>query len=123
MINTAVADAASWRQQFAGSILKHWSEGRQVWVTKAALQDRPDRNSAWVEGDNPALHWADIPAFLKTLSFDQQTDRPDGYSRLMQSPEMQSRLSELSTVRGDRRGGRDGAIVAVAVADLQQWPL
>jgi len=96
LITIAAEHAHLWRQQFAAFVLQNWRENRNVWVTKGAVADRPDPDARWVEGDNPAVHWKDIATFFRSIQFDQQTARPDGFLRMRRSSELEDRLARLS---------------------------
>jgi hypothetical protein len=95
-------DAADWRRKAADEILANWQSGNDVWVTTAALAERPDASSQWVEGDNPAVHWREVPAFFNGLEFDPGTS-VSGFERLLPSPGNRERLAPSSSLsRPDR---------------------
>jgi hypothetical protein len=96
MVDVASAKTSLWRQQFAALVLENWRKNRDVWVTKGALEHRPDEDACWVEGDDPAVRWSDVECFSKTLEFDRSTNRSDGFVRLRRSPAQENRLIRLS---------------------------
>ena len=98
-VNPIDGDVANWSNRFAKRALDSWNCGWEVWVEKSALGSRPNAGSLWVEGDNPVIHWRDIPAFFGGFDFDIQTRRPDGFMRLAHTPQNQSRLVELVNAR------------------------
>ncbi|HKE28872.1 MAG TPA: hypothetical protein VKB88_41265 [Bryobacteraceae bacterium] len=85
-----------WPNRVAGFVLANWAQSRNVWVEKAALADSPADRLLWVEGDNPAIHWRDVPAFFRTLEFDRNSDQPDGFARLAHSRANELRLTQLA---------------------------
>jgi hypothetical protein len=86
-------DAAAWRRIVAHTILRDWGLGNNVWVMSSVLFDRPNKGSLWTEGDNPAVHWRDVPAFFRTLEFDAETSAGNGFARLRRSPANRERLA------------------------------
>jgi hypothetical protein len=93
------AGVSRWRNRLARRALEDWSHGWDVWVEKSAMADRPNEASLWVEGDNPAIHWRDLPAFFRGLDFDTQTRRADGFMRLAHTQANQSRLLQFANLR------------------------
>lgn len=93
ILNPVDKDAAAWRQTVAHTILRNWGLGNDVWVTGSVFFDRPNKGSLWTEGDNPAIHWRDVPAFFRTLEFDAGTAAGDPFARLRQSPANRERLA------------------------------
>lgn len=96
MVNVADARAARWREDFASLVRQTWHEGNSVWIVKSALVEHPDPRSAWVEGDNPTVHWAEIPAFLRTLSYDAETPGSGGFARIRRSLENEAALDRVN---------------------------
>ena len=74
-----------WRRTFAANVLATWQRGADAWVTKAALADRPRASTTWVEGDDPRVHWRDLPEFLRRLEYDKDTPGDDGFRRIRHS--------------------------------------
>jgi hypothetical protein len=95
-VDTMNADAPNWPRRFAREVLLNWRRNREVWIEKAALAARPDPRLLWVEGDNPQVHWQDVPAFFRTLEVDADLGGPDGFLRLHRSRAAEARLEELS---------------------------
>jgi hypothetical protein len=104
LINVSGSEATQWRSRFARLALDSWREGREVWIVKSAMADRPESRSLWVEGDNPAVHWPDVPQFLRTLEFDGQTPSADGFVKLRRSAAVLERLDGL--IPNGETGGR-----------------
>jgi hypothetical protein len=84
-------DAAAWHRTVAHRVLETWHSGHDVWVSKSAFSDRPQPSSLWVEGDNPAVHWRDVPAFFRSLELDAETS--PGFALIRQSPANRERLA------------------------------
>jgi hypothetical protein len=87
-------DAAHWPGRFAKLAESNWAFGRSVWVERAAMEDRPRPNLLWVEGDNPKVHWRDVPVFFRGLQLDADTGGPDGFVRVAHSPANEAKLRE-----------------------------
>ena len=97
LVNASARDASLWRARFAGFVLNTWNEGRDIWIAKAGMAGRPESGSLWVEGDNPAVRWPDVAAFLHGLEFDGQTRLPDGFVRLRHSAAAVVQFDRLRT--------------------------
>ncbi len=86
--------AGSWRREFSRHARKAWEEGMEVWISERVWAERPAPEWQWVEGDDPAVRWVDLPVFFATLETDQAvlTGR-DGFRRLKRSEGNQARLA------------------------------
>lgn len=89
------AQAERWPRRVAQFVSANWAEGRFTWVEKAALSNTPAEYLRWVEGENPKVHWKDVPAFFHTLEFDRDTGGADGFLRISPSPANKARLKTL----------------------------
>jgi hypothetical protein len=85
IVVAAVAKTADWRQRFAYSVNEAWHRGGAVWITKAALADRPPASTYWVEGDDSRVQWRELPEFLRRLEYDRDTPDVDGFRRIRHS--------------------------------------
>jgi hypothetical protein len=86
LIEVSTGLAQGWKERFAGRVLWQWNQAKaDVWIRQGALRDRPDEILRWVEGDNPALRWADVPAFLNMFEYDRRTALTEGFARLAHS--------------------------------------
>ena len=92
IVTVAMANTADWRRRFGESVLDAWQRGAETWVTKAALADRPPASTYWVEGDDPRVHWRDLPDFLRRLDYDRETPDWDGFSRIRHSAQNEAAL-------------------------------
>jgi hypothetical protein len=85
-VNEMDSNARMWPARVSRFVLHLWSQGKAAWVEKLMLADAPGDSLLWVEGDNPQLHWKDVPAFFRRLEFDRDTGGADGFLRIARSP-------------------------------------
>jgi hypothetical protein len=85
MVDVGNAAAAHWRELFAAEVLSRWKKGIDVWVQKCMFLTTPPSATRWVEGDDPQIHWREIPAFLGRFEYDRETASPDGFRRIARS--------------------------------------
>ena len=95
-IDPILAEGKRWPVRVAHDIADVWSQGREVWVEKAALDPRPDVRLLWVEGDDPQVHWTDVPIFFHSLQFDSELGGSDGFLHLSHSPANEAVVHELT---------------------------
>jgi hypothetical protein len=93
------AHAEQWPGRVARFVMENWAEGHGAWVEKAALADRPADRLLWVEGDNPRVHWRDVPAFFRTLEFDKNSGGGDGFLRIAHSAGNEALFQKLAAVQ------------------------
>ena len=106
LVNVSSIRVSTWRSRFARFVLDTWAEGHDIWIAKSALADRPEARSLWVEGDNPAVRWKDVPQFLRALEADADTMRPDGFVRLRRSRDAVEQMERISRGLPSGRGLR-----------------
>ena len=94
LIDPIKTDVGRWRSVFAERTLNSWCHGREVWVEKAVQTAAPADQIMWVEGDNPAVHWKDLPAFFAAFGFNAVTPGPRGFLRLAHTPQNVELLTE-----------------------------
>ncbi len=94
IVELSSAHTPQWRQEFATQVLAAWAEGRQVWISRRGLADRPAAEWLWVEGDDPRVKWADFPIFFRGFTLGPSTG-DDGFSLLPDTPENRSRCQQL----------------------------
>ena len=95
LVNPIDVGAAHWRNSFAMLAFDSWCHGNNIWVEKAVRDDSPEDQLMWADGDNPAVHWKDLPPFFRPLDFDAATNRRDGFLRLARTPQNQMRLLQF----------------------------
>ena len=95
IITAAKANTGDWRRTFAEHVLETWRRGAEVWITKAALADRPPASTYWVEGDDPRVRWRDLPEFLRPLEYDKETPDSEGFRRIHHSLQNEAALRKL----------------------------
>ena len=76
------ARLSTWREDLAWRVLWNWSRGGTVWVPLRLFHDRPDTRWKWVEGDDPRIHWSDLPAFFSQFSLGASMGGEDGFVSL-----------------------------------------
>jgi hypothetical protein len=81
-----LADTPNWRREFAEQAGRAWRDGGEVWLSNRLLNDRPRPDGTWVEGDDPRLKWADVPAYFRRFNTDADRGGDDGFVRLARSP-------------------------------------
>jgi hypothetical protein len=88
------ADVEIWKSQIAAEILRTWSEGGRVWLSKRMLAPAPRPDWNWVEGDDTRIAWADIPAYFRPFEVSSGFGGEDGFLEFVRSPENETRLRE-----------------------------
>jgi hypothetical protein len=88
-----------WRRAFADKVIDGWTTSGEVWVSVRLLSAVPRADWGWVEGDDSAIHWREIPGFFARLDFNRQIGGDDGFLRLPQSGRNREILNELLTIR------------------------
>jgi len=97
IVEVSTKRAELWRQQFAEEALGAWEAGRAVWVSKRLWSRAPDPSWEWVEGDDAALRWKDLPEFFTKLTTDGDSGERDGFLRVGRSPENVAALKALTS--------------------------
>jgi hypothetical protein len=87
------ADAPRWRAAFRELAEATWKEGGDVWLSRRLLAEAPPADSAWVEGDDPRLSWADLHGYFSRLEVGVGVGGPDGFVRLLDSPRTRRELA------------------------------
>ena len=90
------ARIATWREDLAARVLWSWRHGGTVWVPLRFLHERPDPHWNWVEGDDPRVHWSDLPAFFSRFDFGPSVGGPDGFIPLTDDPANERILMPLA---------------------------
>jgi len=85
-----------WQQIFAEKTIVMWQDGGDVWVTKRVLSQRPRAAWNWVEGDDPAVSWADINRYFTALEASEQTPGDDGFVKIADSEANRKRLQSFT---------------------------
>lgn len=91
-----LADTPRWRQDVAQRFFEIWDQHGDVWIARRLLARTPRPEWNWVEGDDPALSWHDLPAFFGALETDAQIGGADGFLRVTASPANRQRLEEVA---------------------------
>jgi len=86
---------ANWRYGIADTMLKTWRRGSEVWVTKRAWADQPQRDWNWVEGDDLRVPWTDVGAFLWPFQVDAQVGGADGFNRIADTSANRARAAAV----------------------------
>jgi hypothetical protein len=85
VVTPGVADAPRWRSRFRELVDGVWKGGGNVWIARRLLAEAPPVESAWVEGDDPRIKWADLHSFFSRLDVDETVGGEDGFARLLPS--------------------------------------
>jgi hypothetical protein len=75
----------TWRKDFAARALQTMDSPADVWVSKRLTAQRPEASWRWVEGDDPRVHWKDLPQFFTQFEYDRDSGGPDGFLMLRNS--------------------------------------
>ena len=86
VIEVANTRVFRWRQQFAGYAAAHWAEGRQVWLSKRLLADKPLPQWKWVEGDTGRVPWSAVREFFGSLDVADRVGGDDGFVLVAKDP-------------------------------------
>ncbi len=100
-----VGKTAKWREETARRVLAEWASNKGVWITKWALRDRPPAEMGWVEGDDPAVHWREVPAFFGQFEFDRSTELQEGFERFAHSAKNREMLESAARRDGSPAPG------------------
>lgn len=96
VIEIASTRLLHWRVEFADRTLQDWKDGRDVWVSKKLLAGHPAADGTWVEGDDPRIHWKELPAFFQQFTTDRsEGNAEDGFVRIADTPINRSALQKL----------------------------
>lgn len=84
-VETGSVHTSGWRAQFARQILNDWNHGREVWISERLFRDKPAASWGWIEGDDPRVHWSDLPPFFRQFDTDLRSGADsEGFLRLSQ---------------------------------------
>jgi hypothetical protein len=89
------ARLSSWREDLARRVLWNWNHGGSVWLPLRLFHDKPDIQWKWVEGDDPRVHWSDLPAFFAQFNLGARIGGEDGFVSLPDNPANREILSSL----------------------------
>ena len=82
-----------WRQEFARLALSVWEDDADVWVSKRAVSQRPQKQWLWAEGDDPLVRWNDFYDFFTQLEMGETVGGEDGFMLLLPTPGNKQLLS------------------------------
>jgi hypothetical protein len=95
VIEVASIRLAHWRAEFAARTLRNWKNGREVWISQKLLASRPAAHETWVEGDDPRIHWKELPEYFRQFATDREEGGADGFRRLAPNPTNQMLLQQI----------------------------
>jgi hypothetical protein len=84
-----------WREDLASRVLWNWKRGGTVWVPLRLLHDKPEASWKWVEGDDPRVHWSDLPVFFSQFNLGAAVGGEDGFVSLRDNPANREILTTL----------------------------
>jgi hypothetical protein len=96
VIEVANTRVFHWRQEFAAHVQARWSQGRQVWLSKRLLADKPLTEWKWVEGDTGRVQWSALREFFRSLDVASGAGGADGFVPLVRDQRNMERMRELS---------------------------
>ncbi len=74
-----------WKQLLANNIASAWQRNGRVFASLRLLADEPARQWNWIEGDDPRIQWAALPAFFRQLDLVEPFGGADGFAELVRS--------------------------------------
>lgn len=86
-----------WRELFAARVLEAWRGSREMWVSERLLAESPLPDWGWVEGDDRAIRWIQVPEFCRQFQYDKKIGSPDGFVRLAATEMNRALLERMST--------------------------
>lgn len=96
IVEVASVRLLHWRAEFAARALDAWKQGQEVWFSQRVYAGRPRSDWAWIEGDDPRIHWAQLPPFFEQFQTDRSIgNQDDGFVRLAEVPANRSLLERL----------------------------
>ena len=104
VIEVANTRVFRWRQDFATNVQIRWSRGRQVWLSKRLLAEKPLAEWKWVEGDTGRVKWSEVREFFRSFDVADVRGGEDGFVLLVESPRNIECIRRLSAP--DARLGR-----------------
>lgn len=96
VLRPANKEILCWRGLFASEVLAAWSKSSETWVSDRLLAAAPLPEWGWVEGDDRAISWHQVPEFFRQLQFDEQIGSSDGFRRVAQTQDNRILLDEIS---------------------------
>jgi len=72
IVDLGEADTPRWRSLACADMRQRWSRQAAVVIASSLLEDLPPRDSSWVEGDDPRVHWHDLNDFISQLQMGTQ---------------------------------------------------
>jgi hypothetical protein len=70
-----------WRELLAERGLTTWGTS-EMWLSERLLAETPLPEWGWVEGDDRAIYWSQVPKFCRRLQYDKKLGNTDGFVRL-----------------------------------------
>lgn len=89
------SSAPRWRNSFAEDARDVWSRGGTVWLSGRAFSRRPKAEWNWVEGDEIAVPWSDVPSFFSSFDLGRSVGDRDGFVCLARTPHNEQILRDL----------------------------
>jgi hypothetical protein len=90
-VETGSVHTSSWRSEFARQVLNDWTHGREVWISERLCRDRPLAFWGWIEGDDPRVHWSELPRFFNRFDTDLRSGPDsDGFLRVSENTKNRS---------------------------------
>lgn len=68
-----------------------------MWVSERLLAEAPFPEWGWVEGDDRAIRWAQVPEFCRKFQYDKKLGNSDGFVRLAPTQTNRAVLERMIT--------------------------
>ena len=82
-LNPGTPQTLHWRQDFAQTVARVWDQGGDVWLSQRLFEERPRPDSAWAEGDDARVKWADVYKFFTRFDLGRPAGGQDGFVLLL----------------------------------------
>jgi len=107
-----------WREKFASRVLEAWNAQSEMWVSERLLAEAPLPEWGWVEGDDSAIRWIQVPQFCRQFQFDKKIGNSDGFVRIAPTRANQALIDQLLAGVG-KPANATGVLPAVRAASVR----
>jgi hypothetical protein len=85
-----------WRELFVSRVFEAWGRSSEIWISERLLAPVPLPEWGWVEGDDRAIRWNQVPEFFRRFQFDKKIGASDGFVRVAHSEANRVLLDSLA---------------------------
>lgn len=86
----------TWRERFAARTLEAWDRQSEMWVSERLFAESPLPDWGWVEGDDRAIRWVEVPEFCRQFQYDKKIGNRDGFVRLARTESNLALLEQIA---------------------------